>query len=380
MRRTRVFIAILITAMMITLAAPMAAYAGEYGSITPPIVAIPTASIVLVNGGNVAFDAYNINGNNYFKLRDLAFTLNGTAKQFAVGWDGANNAISLTSGQPYEPVGGEMTGKGAGSKEAVPTASKIYMDGKVVLFTAYNIGDNNYFKLRDIGEAFDFGVDWDGAAQTIRIDTSKGYTPEGAQQPVIDPRAPVADESVRGKLVSLEIVGYKLSPDFDPDIMLYTVIVPNNVTSVQVKYNTADMRASVKSAGGADLAVGGNLVSVEVTAENGTVKTYAINVTRQEPKPEGPGDLSNANLKSLLPYGWELVPGFKPDIVEYNILIGPGKSNIDVRCEAEDPKATITITGNTDIPPGKSQILIVVTAQDGTTKTYTITVTRQQMG
>ena len=50
----------------------------------------PTASTVLVDGENVAFDAYNIADNNYFKLRDLAFTLSGTAKQFEVGWDGAS--------------------------------------------------------------------------------------------------------------------------------------------------------------------------------------------------------------------------------------------------------------------------------------------------
>jgi len=88
--------------------------------------ASPTASTVLVNGSEVAFDAYNIANNNYFKLRDLAYTLNGTEKQFEVGWDGANNAISLTSGQPYTTTGGEMTGKGGGAKEAAPTDSRIY--------------------------------------------------------------------------------------------------------------------------------------------------------------------------------------------------------------------------------------------------------------
>ena len=59
---------------------------------------------------------------------------------------------------------------------AVPTSAKILLDGREVSFTAYEIGGNNYFKLRDVGEAFDFGVDWDEAAQTIKIDTSKGYT------------------------------------------------------------------------------------------------------------------------------------------------------------------------------------------------------------
>ena len=145
--------------------------------------ATPTASTVLVNGENVAFDAYKINDNNYFKLRDLAYILNGTAKQFNVGWDGANNAISLTSGQPYTAVGGEMTGKGSGAKTPELTNSKILKDGAEVSFTAYNIEGNNYFKLRDIGAAFNFGVDWDGARNTIAIDTSKGYTPDGAAMP-----------------------------------------------------------------------------------------------------------------------------------------------------------------------------------------------------
>lgn len=140
--------------------------------------ATPTASTVLVNGEETAFDAYNIADNNYFKLRDLACVLSGSAKQFEVTWDEAANAIVLTSGKAYTVVGGEMTSKGAGSQTATPTTSKIMLDGTEISLTAYQIGGNNYFKLRDIGAAFDFGVDWDGAAETIRIDTSKGYTPD----------------------------------------------------------------------------------------------------------------------------------------------------------------------------------------------------------
>jgi hypothetical protein len=141
------------------------------------LVAAPTSSTVIVNGRRVAFDAYNIGGNNYFKLRDLAYTLNGTEKQFEVGWDSAANAITLTAGAAYTPVGGEMASKGAGDKSATSTSSKLHLDGAEAGFTAYNIGGNNYFKLRDIGQAFNFGVDWDGANQTIVIDTGKGYTP-----------------------------------------------------------------------------------------------------------------------------------------------------------------------------------------------------------
>jgi hypothetical protein len=144
----------------------------------PSLTAKPTASTVLVNGKNVAFDAYNISDNNYFKLRDLASVLNGSKKQFAVGYDNATKAITLTSGKAYEAVGGEMVGKGAGNKTPAATTSKITLDGNEVKFTAYNIDGNNYFKLRDIGEAFDFDVTWDGAKNTIVIDTSTGYTPD----------------------------------------------------------------------------------------------------------------------------------------------------------------------------------------------------------
>jgi len=142
------------------------------------VTAKPTSAAVYINGQSVAFDAYNIQNNNYFKLRDLAIQLSGTGKQFEVTWDGARNAINLLSGQSYTSVGGEMTGKGTGDVAAQTTTAKIYIDGKEVSLTAYNIGNNNYFKLRDIAQAFDFGVTWDGAKQSIVIDTNTGYTPE----------------------------------------------------------------------------------------------------------------------------------------------------------------------------------------------------------
>ena len=148
---------------------------------TPPAVtatAKPTTSKVLVNGKAVAFDAYNINDNNYFKLRDIAIQLSGTEKQFEVRWDEAADSILLTSGMPYTAVGDEMAAAGTESRKAELTQSAVILDGAEVSFTAYNILDNNYFKLRDLGQAFDFDVSWDEASQTITIDTSASYTPD----------------------------------------------------------------------------------------------------------------------------------------------------------------------------------------------------------
>lgn len=139
---------------------------------------VASSSIVNINGQIIDFDAYNIDNNNYFKLRDLAKALNGTEKQFEVGWDPTNKSINLISGQAYTTVGGELSKDNIKKDKAIESKSSIYKDGQEVQLKAYTIGNNNYFKLRDIGRSFDFGVNWDNLTKTIKIDTSIGYTEE----------------------------------------------------------------------------------------------------------------------------------------------------------------------------------------------------------
>lgn len=152
---------------------------GAFAIMRNPIyreTATPNRSAVLVNGEKVAFDAYTINQNNYFKLRDLAKVLSGTGKQFEVTWDGNNNAINMLSGKPYTTVGGELAQGDGTNKTATVNTATVYLDGQPVSLLAYTINQNNYFKLRDVGQTFDFDVTWDGANNTIVIDTNQSYT------------------------------------------------------------------------------------------------------------------------------------------------------------------------------------------------------------
>lgn len=147
--------------------------------LTPPkgnkVIATPTDSKVLVNGLVVEFDAYTIDGNNYFKLRDVAKAISGLEKQFEVTWNGEKDAIELVSNQPYTSLGGELT-KGDGTvKNAEICTAIILKDGKQAAFTAYTINGNNYFKLRDLGKSFNFSVSWNGTANSIGIDTNENY-------------------------------------------------------------------------------------------------------------------------------------------------------------------------------------------------------------
>lgn len=143
------------------------------GTAPKGITATPTASKVLVNGKEISFDAYTINQNNYFKLRDIASVLSGTNKQFEVTWNNEKGAIEMLSNQAYTPVGGELAAGDGLSKTPVLNTAKVYLDGQEVNLTAYTINGNNYFKLRDIGQLFNFGVNWNGA---VVVDTSIGYT------------------------------------------------------------------------------------------------------------------------------------------------------------------------------------------------------------
>lgn len=135
--------------------------------------AIFTNSSVYVNNKKVSFKAYNIGGNNYFKLRDLAYAFSGTEKQFEVVWDGK---VNLISGQPYTAVGGELIVGDGSNRPYVASTNEIFVDGVPVDFKAYNIDGNNYFKLRDVCKYFDIGCIFDADLNRIRLDTSIPYT------------------------------------------------------------------------------------------------------------------------------------------------------------------------------------------------------------
>lgn len=140
------------------------------------VQAVPNAATVLINNKTVAFEAYTIGGNNYFRLRDLAMAFLGSAERFSLEWDGEANAIRLMSDRVYNPIGGELKVTNSTSPvTAAPTTSQIYLDGKLIYAKAYVIGETNYFKLRDIGAAMNFSVTYDSKTTSIKIDTTKEY-------------------------------------------------------------------------------------------------------------------------------------------------------------------------------------------------------------
>lgn len=85
---------------------------------------------------------------------------------------------------------------------------------------------------------------------------------------------------------------------------------------------------------------------------------------------------ANANLKSLTVSYGTLVPEFSPEITEYTVAVDNSVSKFPVTAEPEDAKASTAITENQTLAVGETVRIITVTAEDGTTKEYTITITR----
>jgi len=135
------------------------------------------SSPVLVNGVEFEFEAYTINGFNHFRLRDLAYVLNGTEAQFDVSFDADTNTAYIFRGQPYTPVGSEMTGSADGWQTPRASLTRFIVDGEPKSMLAYNIDGNNFFRLRAIAFLLDFSVEW--IDETVVINTSGNFDGEG---------------------------------------------------------------------------------------------------------------------------------------------------------------------------------------------------------
>ena len=141
-------------------------------------VAKDSADKISVNGKLVTPQVYNIDGYNYFKLRDVAASLSGTEAGFDVKWDEASQKILLDTKADYATKTVGAAAK-TGAKNATRGNGDILVDGRAVSLQAYNIDGYNYFKLRDLGKAVGFDVTWNEATKTVGINS-------GAKLPVID--------------------------------------------------------------------------------------------------------------------------------------------------------------------------------------------------
>ena len=139
------------------------------------ITATSSSFKTLVNNKNNTVEGYIFSSNPYLKIRDLAYLLMGTIKNFSVTGDGVKTSIKIVSKSAYKPLGTELK-KGDGKPKTVTqSTSVISIDGKNISFSTYTINGETYFKLQDLLQKVNASVVWNATKLTITIDTSKVY-------------------------------------------------------------------------------------------------------------------------------------------------------------------------------------------------------------
>ena len=151
----------------------------------------------------------------------------------------------------------------------------------------------------------------------------------------------------------------------------YDVTVPNNVTQVEIYATKKDSKASLTGTGIKKLQEGQNTANVIVTAEDGTTKTYTINIKRlsKNEKQDTTGNLdakSSSNskdleLSNLEIEGVNLEPSFESSTYKYEISIKGEQSNLDIKASTNNTSDKVEIIGNENLQNGQNIITILVT-------------------
>ena len=137
---------------------------------------------------------------------------------------------------------------------------------------------------------------------------------------------------------------------------LTSLVVPFGTTSVPIVATANSINASVQITGGTGLTTGNNQVSVLVTAQNGSTSTYTVTVTVAASSDKTLSEFKINNISVL--------SGNETVTVEH------GTESVTVVATPTSNLATRVISGATGLVTGNNTVQVVVTAADGTTRTY----------
>ena len=154
---------------------------------------------------------------------------------------------------------------------------------------------------------------------------------------------PTGDGSPNNVLNTLTVEGYNLTPTYSKYIYEYDVIVGKDVASINVGATKLDSGANVEGIGAIKLVEGNNAITIKVTAPNGDVRNYTLNVYRGDtavlpPTSSGntsttvtPGTGTGTTGNNTTNTNYTVTTNYKIDENnKYITGVAPGSSVIDV--------------------------------------------------
>ncbi len=319
----------------------------------------------------------------------------------------ANLTINFSSSQAKvgDTVTATVSGNGVAGKvnlsvsgNASLSQSSIFVDGSASVTVKIN-GEGNVKVTATAADMADTSTSspYTGAtAGTIKVSSnSSSSTSSNNKQDTS--KQDNSKTSTKSNNTNLSNLGIKPNDftGFKTNKTSYDVTVPNDVEKVTVYATAQDKKASIKGNGTQKLNVGKNTLNVVVTAEDGTQKTYTINVTREEGNSqsdnknetnstatentttESVSEEKNSDLKSLNIKGFTLNPTFSPDVYEYKVDVSGDVSSLDIETEGANHSVNVDIVGNENLTDGENTITILVYNEETKqNSTYQITVNK----
>lgn len=284
-----------------------------------------------LNGSGI----YGASGTLSYNANQL--TMTGTSQKIAGGWKvefNGNNFLAID----------ENLEKPINSKTALFTVT-FKVNSSVTTGTAINVSYTNVTTT-------DGNADTNVNAATYSVTVA-------------------APKSTDNSLKSLTVSNATISPAFSTNTTSYTAEVPFSVSKLNVTAAANDSKAKV-TVNSPNLVPGGTTnVTVTVTAESGSTKTYTIKVTRaQDPNYTAS---SNNDLSGISVDGFLLSPVFSADNTSYVIWLPYETDRVTVSGTASDSKASVRVEGGDNLIAGAdNQIKVICVAEDGTEKVYTV--------
>lgn len=204
----------------------------------------------------------------------------------------------------------------------------------------------------------------------------------------------IREPNVDASLASLGVTGGSLSPAFQPTTLSYEIqgavgdvvrFVPAATDPrATVRFSTSEaptpvLIASAQETPAITLAAAEVTATLQVTAEDGDVRTYTVRLV---------GDSTENSLTGLAPSAGVLSPAFLPEVLQYTLRLPPATTAIRLTPTASEAGATISVAGQA-VASGQASpmidiqanlpIEVVVAAAAGGTRTYRIDIIRNAL-
>lgn len=121
---------------------------------------------MFINNEPVKIEAYNLNDNNYYKLRDILKELSNTGSNFNVKYDPKSNGVRIVGGEKYQEVDRIYTPP-KNIDSYVMSAQKLAYNDKIQNVAVVNIEGYNYLSIRDLALLLNIGVGYDYDTNTV---------------------------------------------------------------------------------------------------------------------------------------------------------------------------------------------------------------------